>query len=750
MKKVIYYFVAVLMCSLLEVHAQHSFSGNVIDEESQPLAGVQLILLRNDSLFAATATNDKGRFAINKLPSATYMVQISSIGFSSLEQTLVIQEDREDEFVLARSEVSLDEVVIKADRSQQVKRTATGEIFYLSEEAKNRGSAFRALQDIPKILSNDALRSITMEDGSVPLILIDGIAQNSGVAPINPKDIESVEVVDIVSAKYLKSGVKNIINITLKEKTDPFLFFETATRHDIPIRDGFGVVYFEVGNPKVSLYGRASYNYLHHDKMIITDWQRGENYSKESNKKMYSNGDNYLGELLFKWRPTQKDFLIAHIYGTGKNRSAKTKGSGLYQTTSKDDFTINSRNNTDDYIFTGSLYHKHLFSSKSVLETTLAYNRNGDKMKSELNETYADRVYTDFYRYNNNRTSASLDVDYTTSWGIHSLNLGSSTGYIKDRINKITGNEPVFHHRQWNQYLYADFSSKVGKLSYLLSLGIEGIWLKAGKVSNRYIKPRVALSGTYQLDEHNSFRMGYTLTNQAPPIGQLNPYNTSIDSLVITRGNPQLLPSQSHQLKGTYTFNHSGFYLTPSVSYMKYTDRIEPYGETVNDIFISSYKNSGIFSQLEIGGSASYRFKTGRVYSNAYHHVDYLPGLTAKKGFSWGMGIQLNQKKWTFVVDFYQQNARYTAISTTKQMHPFIHLQLIYNFTKDMYLSVAYPIVLPAKNEIFTESGVYRSFNRQEKTYYPWILFRYTLRKNLKRKIDVGNVVRSKESGISL
>ena len=103
-----------------------------------------------------------------------------------------------------------------------------------------------------------------MDDGNTPMILIDGNLMNSGITPINPKDIESVEVVDVVNSRYLQMGVKNIVNIKLKERTAPYTFFQAATRYDIPLRYGMGVVYFVVGIQTISLYGRASFGSTHH------------------------------------------------------------------------------------------------------------------------------------------------------------------------------------------------------------------------------------------------------------------------------------------------------------------------------------------------------------------------------------------------------------------------------------------------------------------------------------------------------
>ncbi|MGL4491304.1 MAG: carboxypeptidase-like regulatory domain-containing protein, partial [Tannerellaceae bacterium] len=286
------YFVTVLLSIIFlpTLYAQHSFSGKISNLKREPLDMAQVVLAVNDSIHAAGFTNEKGEFAFKNLPLGDYILQISAFGYAPLQENYSINRDIKANFSLVPSEVQLQEVLVTADQSQLVKRTATGEIFYLSKEAKSKGDPFMALKEIPKLRVNDVAQSISMADGSQPLILIDGIAVNSGVAPIDPADIESVEVMDIVTTRYAKKGIRNIINIKVKRKTAPYLFFQTATRHDIPLRNGFGVVYSEVGNQKFSIYGRTSINYTYHDDTDIYESQQGENYTKETSKENRKDG----------------------------------------------------------------------------------------------------------------------------------------------------------------------------------------------------------------------------------------------------------------------------------------------------------------------------------------------------------------------------------------------------------------------------------------------------------------------------
>lgn len=741
------------------LRAQSSFFGTVQDEKENELPGAQVVLYRADSLYAAALTDAKGQFAFRDLPEGPYDLLIQLAGFTPLEETRTIRGNQSFRFSLfPEMSAELAEVEVVANRNDQVERTATGQIFYLSEQARKSGDPYKALREIPRLISNEATKSVSMEDGSAPLILINGIAVNSGIAPIDPSDIEAVEIMDVVNARYLRTGARHILNIKLKKERTPYRYFEAMTRHDVPLRQGSGAIYFEFGNAKYSLYGRGAADYVYHDDSEFASAQQGLNYFKQSKGTSQTNRHSFLGELLFKWWIASKDYLAFHLYANNKYSDSEASGEGSYQTASPQDFRSFSTNLDRTNLLTASLYHQHRFSDRQTLETTLAYNKNWNKYEGERTEDYAAWLYRNLYRYDNHRESGSLNIDF--SWDIderNSLNIGNETRYVNDKIDEVSSLNPVFRHREWSEYLYAVFSGGVkDRFFYMLSAGFEGIWLKVGARNSHYFKPRAAASGTYSFDDHNSVSLSYTLTNQAPSVGQLNPYNTSTDSLVRTVGNPDLLPVQSHSFEFSYTFNTRGLYLTPYAGYVLFTDIIEPYGFSENDIYTSTFRNSGRFKALTLGGSASYRLGNwGRIYGNAYHLVDYFEGQEPLKSVMLGGGLSANYKKWSFYGDVSWKNYTYTATTHARYHSPgYSSIQINYNFTPGFYIAVALQYLHGKKpTETWTDGADYHAWSSStpcDASLRPWILIRYTFRKNVKKKIHLDNVVRSRESGIEL
>ena len=748
-----------LLCwSWTALLAQHKFSGVVTDENNETLPGAQVMLSRGDSIYAASLTDRDGKFSIKRIETGSYDLEISFPGYTPLEEKRTIEGDQSYRFSLVPEiRVELGNVEVTGNRADRVERTATGQIFRLSEKARNSGDPFRALREIPRLISDEANRTVQMSDGSKPLVLIDGIAVNSGITPIDPKDIESVEVVDVVSARYLRTGAKHILNIKLKKKRDPYRFFEAMDRFDFPDRKETSALYFEVGNDTYSLYGRGAFEYTWHDDREVDSWQRGDGYFKRSLYESLSDKRMGLGELLFKWKATPKDYLAFHIYGKGNRTGNGTEGQGTWETDRSEDFTYRDHSDDKSDVLTGSLYHKHDFSEAQMLETTLAFNRNWNTTDGERQERYPDWSYLNLYRFENNRTSAILNLDY--SWTLnptHSLNLGSETRYLNDHIDQVTDAAPVFLHREWSEYLYATFTGQLKRLSYMLSAGMEGFRLKAGGEPAGYVRPRASVGTTLSLTDNQSLQLDYKLTNRSPEVGQLNPYNTSTDSLVMTVGNPGLTPMQIHSLGATYTLNYKGLYVSPYVNGTFYTDAIEPYGYTRDGIYVNTYRNQGSFKDLSAGGQLSLRLgNVGNMYVMASHNVNYYEGQEARKFFTGGAGLSLTYRRWLFNTDVYYQNYAFTALSRTRYHAPtYSCVQVNYTIFPGFYVAVALQNMnAPLRTEVLTVGEGYRSYSsvrEQDQSWRPWLLVRYTFRKNVKQKIKLGNVVRSKEKGIEL
>ena len=463
------------------------------------------------------------------------------------------------------------------------------------------------------------------------------------------------------------------------------------------------------------------------------------------------------GELLFKWSLTPKDYFAAHGYADISRDKTHDEGKGLFTQAEDEAYAFSTGGNDKSLIATTSLCCKHSFSSGNNLEVRLAYNFNRDNYSETRTEQYGGNTTGRETLFKSRRHSGSLMIDYARDFkNGTSIAFGSHTPLKRDNIaNRAALPSPAFVHEELNQYVYGDIGGKTRNVYYMLSAGAEGIWLKAGNAGNHYFRPRGSLSATWTPDGHNSLQLSYTLTNDAPAVANLNPYNISTDSLVVETGNPYLMPQTMHYVGLAYTFNTGGLYLTPSVYYKRITDMIEQYGFTENGVYTNTYANLGHFSQAMAGASASYRFTWGRVYAGGGWYANRFEGRKPRNMAYASLGFNARAGKFSFygTVDYNSMDAG--ANSCTRYYRPSTaEIQANYNFTPDFYIALCLQhFTGRLDTKTVTKDGSFRQATltrHTDRCLRPWILVRYTFRKNDNKKIKLGKVLRSLEDGISI
>ncbi len=747
-------------------HAQSKLSGSVVSAtDSTGIELCNITLIQGDNVIYTTVTDANGAFALDSIAGGHYAVEMDIFGFNTHRDSLHIA--NHTSYVMPtvsltpRMTTELNEVVITADRSHSVTRTADGQIFYLSETAKKQHNPFKALQEIPLLISDPSRSSISTIDVNSPLILIDGNRVNSGVAPISPADILSVEVITNPSARYIKDGVKAIINIKLKRKEKPYIWYELATRNDIPLGYGFGVGYFEIGNPKYSLYGRSSVNYTYHDDTDSEISRSDTGYTQDFSQRNRNDKRNWEGELLFKANPSGADYFATHFYATtGINKDRLTGNGNLMTDDASSPYSFHGNSRDKSTIITASSYYKHAFRKGNELEARVAYNYNKNRLTNARSDIFTDEAQNLLTRqlFNNRRHSASLQIDYQNEYSENGVfSAGAHTSLTLDRVEHAFQPYSMFKHNEVSQYIYAGWVNKFfNKLWFVGSAGVEGIWLKADAYSNHYFRPRVSVGLNWVINQHNSIGLDYQLTNTAPEVGQLNPFNTSTDMIVKNVGNPYLRPQYMQYIPLSYTYNIKGLYVRPVVYYKRINDMLSATGYTDEDgAFVSTYENHGHFTQLYAVLHLSYRLKNGGVYGSAGWYGNYYKKQSAHSAFTSQFGFYYYVKKFSFYGTFSYDNRFVSKLAVTRYYRPSMaELQVNYNFTPDFYIGACLTHSTGEYHtRTITRSGSYKQIDNtkyRERNLRPWIIIRYTFRKNSDRKINLNKVLNSQEKGIKL
>lgn len=741
--------------------ARHSLSGTVIDStDSKGIAGCDIILLRGDSIFSETKTASDGKFEIREIPGGEYTVEASALGYGLERRGIAVNGEQHLDIALEPlKSTALDEVTVTADKSDIVTRIANGQIFYLSKEARALGNPFMALMEIPLLISDPNAASISTVYGDSPLVLVNGNRVNSGISPIKPSEIESVEIVTNPSARYIREGYKSVVNIRLKPKSGPFTWIELATRHDLPVDYGFGVFQFEVGNPAVSVYGRVTGNYNHKEKTDREVSRLSDTYTQHFSESLRKDAGSVLGDVLLKGNPTKSDYYAIYGYADSKTEKQRYHGNGSLTNSSGTDYSYHGRSRDRSSIATASAYYKHNFAPAHYIEARLYYNFNRNRLSHDRSDLYAGEEDTQLSQlFRNRRHSGVVQIDYTIPFpNNREFIAGSYTSFTSDRIEHAFEPYSMFRHRNVMEYLYAGYSGQLwGKVWYNVSAGAEIVWLKAAEHDNCYARPHANAGMNWVMDSHNSISLNYQLTNTSPSVGKLNPYNTSTDEMFLVKGNPYLTPQWMQYVPLSYTYNNRGWYLTPRIYYKTIRDMISPSGYTEPDgRYVSTYSNIGSMHQTYAGLNASYRFRNGRIYASCGIARNYFKEHDHHTFTNFSIGGNWRKGPWSVYLNVYYLDRAVDRISVTDYHKPEqVDLQVNYNFSPDVWVGVCFKD-LTGKYD-YTDNlmtGTYRQVSDITLDYRrpsAWIIFRYGIRRNQKKRINLDNVLNSSETGIKL
>ena len=212
------------------------FSGKVSTEGGQPLAGAN-VGITEIGVGTVAATDGKYSFTVDqaRLRGRTLNVTARFIGYKPKRMPVTISGNRVDhDFVLERDVLNLEEVVVTGtsaateqkktaftvnvvDNTQIKEAPATSPIASL--EGKIPGAQVITQSGQPGGEPAIRLRSATSLTGRTdPLIIVDGVITNLGMADINSEDIERVEVVKgaAASSLYGSNAANGVVQIFTK------------------------------------------------------------------------------------------------------------------------------------------------------------------------------------------------------------------------------------------------------------------------------------------------------------------------------------------------------------------------------------------------------------------------------------------------------------------------------------------------------------------------------------------------------
>jgi Fe(3+) dicitrate transport protein len=158
-------------------------SGSIKTHEGYPVAFANIYL---EGPNRSTYTNDRGEFSLTNIAAGEYMLKISSIGFMSIRQNVMIEADKELklEFIFEEDVTTMPQVTIIASRDRLFTKTPGSVAFVNSKELKL----------LNPLSANEALRRVA----GVHVVdeELAGMRVNIGIRGLNPDRSRSVLILE--------------------------------------------------------------------------------------------------------------------------------------------------------------------------------------------------------------------------------------------------------------------------------------------------------------------------------------------------------------------------------------------------------------------------------------------------------------------------------------------------------------------------------------------------------------------------
>lgn len=717
MKNII--FLIVLCCSTLCM-AQNAIKGNVKSEDNSPLQGCTVLFLQKGEITGGTITDKKGNFELKDVPSGDYICKISMIGFKAIEYPFKLSNNIHlPRFVMKEDATLLDEVKVTRDRRNMTQEKAGMTTYFLSEHAKKASDTFEALREVPRLVINSSERSIKLDDGRSPLILVNGVKRP--ISSLDPELLESIDVIDNPSARYMEDeSTQAILNVRVKRKgIKPYLNGNAYTRYTPNFSFGISGFSTQLGTENYTLYATGDYHYFNNDNAeTFSDSYSGNIHRAQNGTRRYDANSYYLnvgGDYVFSDK-NYTAFSLKYISNPSDNDS-KAKGNiEDLSTGDRSDQSVTNLISNKYKTLAGDLYYKHTFKPNQTLdfEGNYTYTFSGSEGKQdELNELYS---YHSRINLDNSRHFGKLNINYSNLINEkYMLEMGSRTNYAETSIDDLQDEWEVYKHKKWQEYLYVglDNNRSENKFNYVFSVGVDMTFTNADKEKNKYIDILPSVSISYKLSKGNTISLQYNRNRSTPDAGYMNPRNTSTDSLYIYQGNPYLTPSYTDKVRFGYVLNYKKLRFNPYIEYTYFSDYITNYGEMNENIYINTYKNMGYKNRLQIGGTFNYNLPFGNISANVWYQKDYIDNMPFS-GDSWQATLNGYFYYKKVSLSMYLGYTTYSYSLTTKEKQiPYTNFTFNWKLPKNWSLSVSGEGVLcpEVPSKTWVVNGDYRSYS---------------------------------------
>lgn len=664
---------AIILININPSQAQYTIKGKVTDTNAKvlDLVLVTLLLPKDSSVLKAEYTDPNGTFELSEVSEGKYILKMVMIGFEPVLNNIDVTGSNLtiewQTMTMVSASTLLDAVTISA-KVPYVERKIDRTVVNVDALIANAGStALEALERAPGV-SVDQDGSIRLKGRSGVIVYIDdkptylsGVELENYLKSLPAGTIKQIEIMTNPPAKYEAAGNSGVINIiTKKNKLSGFYGNSIFSLQRGQYTRSNNSMNLNFNKNKISLYANINGGFREsfQDLNINRYYKRADNVLESAfaqNSFIVKNGQSLNIKTGLDYYLSDKSafgFSVKGIYSPNgnntDNKAVLTDGKKMVMS------TVNADNRSDNKFSNGTYnvyWRLQLDTMGSLITIDGDYVRYGTNSTQIFKNTIynIENVLSYQDRINGSNPSSiriyAAKADYSKPIDNSSkLEAGIKSAFTKtdneaiyfNTLNGLTSPDYNLSNRflydEWIQAAYLNYTKKIGKFDIQFGLRGESTVLKGNQLGNPEKKdssftrtynnlfPTVFVSWQADSSGHHIWNFSYGRRIDRPYFQDLNPFISPLDKFTFYGGNPDLLPTFSHNFSFSHSFRSI---INTSLNFSKTNDGINETLEIRNGIYYSRPGNIATSNTYSISVDAAIEISP-RYSINAYSELGYL------------------------------------------------------------------------------------------------------------------------------
>jgi len=584
-------------------------SGNVIDQNEEPLVFVNVILNDSENMLVKASVSDAdGAFSLKNIPAGSYTLYFSLLGYSAGEEKLeydgktldlgstqLVDQASELEGATVIGEIPI--VEVEPDKT----------VFNVSQNLSSSGNnALELLRMAPGVqVDND--NNIIVEGKSGVIVYIDdrqsylnGDELKAFLQSMQADEIEKIEIITQPSSRFDAAGNAGIINIILKrEKGLGTSGYASSTLTYGDSLRGNGQIGFTSRTKKWVVSGNYSgYKGVNTGFIDLKRTQGDKIFDSEteSSNNSFNNNVRFNADYTIGPRSTVGVGVRTNF---SESESSSFNNTPILQLDSQIlDSTLiaNTSENSNSFNLNSNIFYTYKDTVGNFLTADLNYGQYTlEKLMNQTNQYITPN--DEIIGLNRTRQNTPIDIniyvgqlDYEKTLKKGTLALGAKASQVTTdntfEAFNFENDLEVLDLNRTNNFVYdeiiaaayANYNFSSGKkwkfqtglrVEHTASEGVLSSAFQDTTVSRNYTNWFPSGGITYTPNFNSVWSFIYSRRIQRPGYQSLNPFEVQLNELSFVRGNPFLQPQYTDNIKISRTYKYT---LTTSVSYSYVSD----------------------------------------------------------------------------------------------------------------------------------------------------------------------------------